>query len=366
MIGADIYRYQTVADWAALARNVDFLWVKGTDGGGLAQSPATDRVRQAHTHGIPVGLYHFAQSTPSPQRQADILAAEVDRLDAYGVAPALDLEDPFVPGPAARDFAIAFLRRLVDHHRIPRVAIYGNATMLQAIRPDTWGIPDLVIWCARYVTADIGREHTTLAPYTGRVDVHQYTQRGRLPGIVGHVDLNRAHRSPLMNGGDMAPTNPTAAAVVDALITRLKTDPAARRIFGNMVWEHPVAGRDTQAGDRLVGLDAHQVPDLARAQRRTEVQLAAVVKLLTELLDGPDRPAAELRAALRAGLDSSVVPALDSIAHDVAGPDHADAAAAVIAALRDAVASTGDPAPPAPVGTVPADVHSDPQEPGTP
>src|SRR5215211_1188784 len=174
-LGIDIYdRYQDVTDWAAVQRlGVRFVYIKGTDGGGAAVVRADSFVRGAESVGLPAGLYHYAQPTPSPEAQADVLVREVRRLGANGLPPALDLEGPFhnLRLEAASDFAQRFLRR-VRASGFDRVTIYANTSFLSRLRPDRWAIPGLLIWAADY-GANTGIRNPDLRPYSGRADIHQ-------------------------------------------------------------------------------------------------------------------------------------------------------------------------------------------------
>ena len=109
--GVDIYRYQTVTDYQTLARSVRYVWVKLTDGTGPAQVRGDRQVNGCRAAGIPVGGYHYAQKG-DPIRQAHVFVAELRRLKALDIAPALDLEAPFAPNAEARDFALTFLREI--------------------------------------------------------------------------------------------------------------------------------------------------------------------------------------------------------------------------------------------------------------
>lgn len=200
MLGIDIHPYyQRFINWQTVANTaVRFVWVKVSDGGsayrktvrGVTYRP-DGQVAGARSVGLPVGGYHYAQLAPSPEAQADLFTAEVHRLGALGLPPALDLESPFVPGVAARDFAIAFLRRL-KKNGFGRVAVYANTSMFATIRPDQWDIDGLVIWAARYGPNN-GVRHEGLRPYGGRADVHQYTSVGKVPGVGPEfVDLNES------------------------------------------------------------------------------------------------------------------------------------------------------------------------------
>jgi GH25 family lysozyme M1 (1,4-beta-N-acetylmuramidase) len=185
-LGIDIYaRYQRVTDWNAVRnRGVGYTWVKLTDGGGRVSNPGDSLVAGAKSVGIPVGGYHYAQLSPTPERQAEIFVGEVRRLGADGLVPMLDLESPFAANGAARDFGIRFCRRVASLGFKP--GVYMNNAFAKALRPDGWGIGNLVIWLARY-----GARPDAAA---GRYDVHQYSSSGQIPGIqASAVDLNESY-----------------------------------------------------------------------------------------------------------------------------------------------------------------------------
>lgn len=196
MLGIDIYdRYQDVSSWRSVFdHGVRYVYVKGTDGGAPAVVRADAFVAGAKGIGIPVGLYHYAQQSPSPEAQADVLAREVNRLGATGLPPCLDFEGHIantLSASAGADFCQRFIRRLREAHGFTRVTLYANTSHLAKVNPDSWHDADLVIWAARYGAND-GLTYPGLGSYRGRVDIHQWTDKGRVPGIGGSVDLNRA------------------------------------------------------------------------------------------------------------------------------------------------------------------------------
>ncbi|MBP2325794.1 GH25 family lysozyme M1 (1,4-beta-N-acetylmuramidase) [Kibdelosporangium banguiense] len=232
-LGIDIYRYQTVTDWNAVTRHgVSFVYVKGTDGGGPAIVRADAQVRGAQSVGLPVGLYHYAQLSPSPEVQADVLTAEVLRLDATGLPPALDLEDPHRPGGAARDFAFRFLTRLRDNG-FGSVTLYANTSMLSGITADTIGVPGTIVWAAAYGPND-GNRHPL--SYRGQANIHQYTSVGLVPGISGRVDLNESLTE--LPGADMPLTQDDVNRVAQAVWEqhRPHLDPNNGLILPMWIW----------------------------------------------------------------------------------------------------------------------------------
>ncbi|WP_329068989.1 glycoside hydrolase family 25 protein [Amycolatopsis sp. NBC_01480] len=193
-LGIDIYRsFQTIHDWPAVKRHgVGYVYVKLSDG---ASTPLGGRgdaeVAGAKSVGIPVGGYHFVQTNPAPERQADVLLGEVIRLDATGCVPMLDLEDnppgsrlPNIPDAEKQRFAEAFLNRLDAKGFRP--GVYLNNALAKRLRPDRWSVPGLVIWIARY-----GARPDAAA---GRYDLHQYSSTGAVPGISARgVDLDESY-----------------------------------------------------------------------------------------------------------------------------------------------------------------------------
>jgi len=208
--GTDIHPlYQRGIRWDQV-QDIHFVWVKVSDGGapysatsgGVRYVPDT-HVGGAHSRGIPVGGYHYAQLNPGPEAQADVLVGEIRRLGAVGVTPMLDLEAPFNPDGTARDFGVRFCNRLVAAGFRP--AVYMNASFARALRPDTWEVPGLVIVVARYGAKP---EAPGSSQYVGRYDVHQYSSGGALPGSAGAVDLDESFTDTLFDAEANMPFTP--------------------------------------------------------------------------------------------------------------------------------------------------------------
>lgn len=193
-LGIDIYRsFQTVTNWQSVKNaSVTYVYVKLSDGGGTPVGGRGDNeVNGAKSVGIPVGGYHFVQANPGASAQADILINEVVRLGATGCVPMLDLEDnpagsslPNIPDSQKRGFAVAFCQRVAA--RGFRPGVYMNNALAKTLRPDQWGIPNLVIWIARY-----GAKPDAAA---GRYDLHQYSSSGSIAGITARgIDLDESY-----------------------------------------------------------------------------------------------------------------------------------------------------------------------------
>lgn len=176
--GVDLFGlYNKVTDWPAVrAAGIKFAWVKLSDG--VTNRDDYGYVTAGRRVGILMGGYHYAQPG-DPVAQANRLVERCSFYGALDIAPALDLEAPFVPGSAAIDFAVRFLRQIIARGHVP--CLYANNSMLSGILPGVKAvIPNVKVWGARYGGS-----------LTVSHDVHQYTSTGSVSGIAGNVDRNR-------------------------------------------------------------------------------------------------------------------------------------------------------------------------------
>src|SRR5262249_11696958 len=133
-----------------------------------------------------VGLYHYAQPTPAPETQAEVLIGEVRRLGTGDLWPALDLEGAFLTMPIsdAIDFAKRFLLRTARD--CDAAMLYANTSFLSRLSPEIWQMPWLRIWAANYGVSD-GRRYPLPTRWASAA-AHQFTDRLVVPGIPGYVD----------------------------------------------------------------------------------------------------------------------------------------------------------------------------------
>lgn len=192
--GVDLYtKYQTVTSWEALrASGRTFAYFKGTDG--MATRSTADWPTQARRVGIACGLYGYAQPGNARDQYDLLYQTSRDRV-AVDLSPALDLEDPFVPGNAAVQFAVAWLLRAIERGQLP--VYYANDSMmtytLPAIRA---AVPGVWPWIARYG-----------APPKNAYRTWQHSSSGQVPGIVASgVDLNQGDAPIMITGPAPSPT----------------------------------------------------------------------------------------------------------------------------------------------------------------
>lgn len=292
--GIDIHPYyqRSVSNWAAVKKAVSWVYVKASDGNsaytktvdGVTYRPDA-HVRGAKGAGLPVGAYHYAQFG-DPVRQANVLIAEHHRL-ATTLPPMLDLEAPFEPNALAKDFAIRFLRRLATAGFRP--VVYMSSAFAKILRPDRWEIPGLIIWIASYSVND-GRQHALTGGYPGRVDIHQFTSKGRVAGIAGDVDLNE---SEITLGS--APVSPAKPAPVKSEEDELDA------IEKRMLRELHAALRIGKTGVQSAGPLTLYIAETLRNTRQSLGLLAGLQKAQEQLATTGKVDLAKVAAAAEAG-----------------------------------------------------------------
>jgi hypothetical protein len=220
--GIDVYtKFQTSVDFIKVKRaGREYCYVKVSDGMTMRDTKGYGAAGQLA--GVAMGAYHYAQ-LGDPIAQANLLLSQADRLNLGDLGRALDLEDPFVPGPTATDFAIRFLRRIRDAGHLP--VFYANDSLMGYTLPAVAAaVPEVWPWIARYGAAPKNRYRTW-----------QYSSSGQLPGIPGaYVDLDKGdvpYDHPVHT--DDIPSGPTAAIREDDIMQALPTCAPAVDAQGN-------------------------------------------------------------------------------------------------------------------------------------
>lgn len=181
--GIDVSRYQSVVNWAEVAKgDIDFVFTKATEGGDYSD-PAFSRNWQAlRENRIRRGAYHFFRPASDPKTQAKHFIKQVGELLPGDLPPVLDIEhrggldhDSFIN-------SITSWLSLVESRYGIKPIIYSGQVFYN--RHLAGQFDDYPIWIARY-----NDELPALAD--GRsFEFWQYIDKGKIPGITGPVDLN--------------------------------------------------------------------------------------------------------------------------------------------------------------------------------
>lgn len=180
--GVDVSHYQGAIDWDALAADGhEFAFIKATEGRGFRDKAFFVNWTQAGRTGLRRGAYHFFRPEVSVAEQASNFFRTVD-LRPGDLPPVLDVEDA---GYLASAELVRRVRQLAEalrtHYGVRPIIYTGQHFYNRYLAGQIDAYP---LWLARYHND----EPVTVC---GRpFDFWQYSDRGRLPGVTGRVDVN--------------------------------------------------------------------------------------------------------------------------------------------------------------------------------
>lgn len=199
--GIDVSRWQGDIDFNAVrdAGNT-FVFIKATEGGTFVDPKFHDNWRKANDAGLHVGVYHYFRtisSTPAEQKDNIVAALRGVNFDPTIHVLAIDIETArnteATPAQMADD-AHQLLTLLVADGLLedtqPLIYCDNNTwkNHLDSVRHDFSGYR---LWIANW------NVEAPMIPATWKEagkdwSVWQYSSKGRVPGINGDVDLDRA------------------------------------------------------------------------------------------------------------------------------------------------------------------------------
>ena len=190
----DISSHNTVTDWDKIKASCDGVIVRmGYTGYGSGKMVFDKRYIEymdaIKARGIPYGLYYFPQSITAKEaeNEAEFIGVELVLHGAPPLGMWLDSEIADVKTKNGRADKLSRKDRTEFLHIIKeRIALYGFECGIYASTSwlnnqlDMSRLPGAV-WVAQYNT------HCT---YKGSYNLWQYTNKGKLPGIAGNVDMS--------------------------------------------------------------------------------------------------------------------------------------------------------------------------------
>lgn len=187
----DISKWNGIIDFAKLKKNVELVIIKASEGIGTADKKFKEYVAGCVTNNIPWGAYHFA--TFNSQDVAKDAATEayffINTIKATGQKPVvmvLDTEtnDTKLPinGNKLESYCSIFLS-ILEREGF-NAAIYMSPGFSWFL-PKTHKLGKYKLWVADY--------NEPINPINGwkKPWLHQYTDKGTVPGINTKVDLNK-------------------------------------------------------------------------------------------------------------------------------------------------------------------------------
>lgn len=308
MNGIDVSNWQAGINLANVP--ADFVIVLATDGAGFTNPHLVSQVNQALKLGKRVGVYHFARVAGSANSdvEAKHFLSRVKRWKGR-VLPILDWEPP--SQGHRTDYADAWMRR-VEAEMGTECLIYMNLT---ESRRSNWSAyaKSHGLWLASYALGEptfIGYAQTFTKPATPgwRLVLWQYTQKGKLPGYAGDLDLNVAFGDPWKRPtgyGTATKTKDWFAMATEAQLRKIVAEETKKAVIRELTWKREKLGG---AGGKVSIQD--EILYAAANHQVINKKLDALVDGVTAILDrspgalelDPEKAYAEIGRATVAAL----------------------------------------------------------------
>lgn len=185
--GIDISHHQRNIDWEKIADHddfkVSFCFLKATEGATFQDTKFRNYWKECKEAGIARGAYHFYHPTRSATEQAKNFIKSV-RLSSGDLAPVLDFEKdlPSANVATVRKNLTKWLQIVEKYYGVKPIIYTNTFIYTKYIKGHFKGNP---LWLADYKSGNI---HSLVK--NPNLMIWQYTEKGRVTGIPGHVDIN--------------------------------------------------------------------------------------------------------------------------------------------------------------------------------
>jgi len=184
--GLDVSHHQGKINWKELSRNdiagepITFVFIKATEGTTLLDENFNDNFYKARESGFIRGAYHYLSTTSPAAAQAEYFLKQV-HLEDGDLPPVLDVEEIGELTPSElRKATLTWLRRVEQEYGVKPILYTSHKFKLDYL--NTPEFDEYPYWIAHYYIKQLN--------YKGEWKFWQHTDRGRLKGINGDVDLN--------------------------------------------------------------------------------------------------------------------------------------------------------------------------------
>lgn len=184
--GIDVSHHQGKIDWDLVRtdRNIKFVYVKATQGTTIKDEYFLRNMKGARRVGLRVGAYHYLSSKTPVRAQFKAFRRALGQV-RMDLIPMIDVEREGVRGWTKQQVqdSLAVFAWLVRKQYGKRALIYSQSSYYNSHLAPRFN--DHFLFLGKYST-----RHPTIKG-SGRHNIWQYSERGRVPGIRGHVDLDR-------------------------------------------------------------------------------------------------------------------------------------------------------------------------------
>lgn len=200
-LGIDVSKWQGKIDWQSVAKTgIDFAYIRigyRAENGNIYKDDNADyNIQQAEKAGLLIGVYFF--STAIDEKEACEEARwTVEAVEGYPVSYPIVYDCEGFRSPTSRMYLVSHGQRTKNALAfLKTVSDAGYEAMHYGARNELsdsayWNISEIeskyMVWVAQYPA--VTYPSAERPDYNGRCDAWQYTNKGKVPGIEGNVDM---------------------------------------------------------------------------------------------------------------------------------------------------------------------------------
>jgi GH25 family lysozyme M1 (1,4-beta-N-acetylmuramidase) len=189
--GVDLSSNNGNINWKLLAADMDFAWVKATEGRSYINPSFASDLKEARAAGIAVGAYHYARPDNNNAAAEATHFLNVYRPQPGDLLPVLDLEVHADLSGAGMTAWAATWMELVKQGLNAEVVLYTYPYFISGDMGGAGALKGTKLWYADYSGKPWKFLYKDKAANFNIV-AHQYTSSGNAGGVSGRVDLNYA------------------------------------------------------------------------------------------------------------------------------------------------------------------------------
>lgn len=196
MNGIDVSHHNGIIDWAKVKPQVDFAYIKATEGVNGVDSKFFINANKAGAAGVLMGYYHYA-TLNNEDELTDAITEAKHFIDTVKKAPpfqmplVLDLEDDTkkadLDPQEVLTWVHTFFSTLIKAGYRDYV-LYSYTPFLLTRLPKTHDLASIRLWIAAYTK----KQQPVIPPQWAKYWLWQYSATGIVNGITGPVDLNKS------------------------------------------------------------------------------------------------------------------------------------------------------------------------------
>ncbi len=181
--GIDVSKYQGKIDFKKVkAAGIHYVFVRATEGITYQDAFIKQNIEEAREAGLVIGAYHFYETDDDPVSQLNNFTSMVT-LQAGDLPPVVDIEKLHDNDQIDLTQNIqTYLNGLERHYKIKPIIYSGKNFANKYITT----FSDYPLWLAEYQSL-----YPTLPQGWDKWTFWQYSQTGKVDGVIGDVDVNR-------------------------------------------------------------------------------------------------------------------------------------------------------------------------------